>query len=101
MTDAIRIEIVLEPAAVDAIVQRVFEMVASGTQATTPSPYLTIRETAELLRCTRGRVDNLLSQGRLTRVKEGGRTLIARAELDAYLAGEPTGPVGRKSRLGR
>jgi len=32
-------------------------------------------------------VDELLSVGRLTRVKEGRRTLIARAELEAYLEG--------------
>ena len=55
------------------------------------SPYLTIPEAAAHLRCRRQRVDDLLSQGRLTRVKDGGRTLIARAELEAYLRGEPTG----------
>lgn len=52
-----------------------------------PSPYLTVPEAAELLRCKRPRVDDLLSQGKLTRVKEGSRTLIARAELEAYLRG--------------
>ena len=55
------------------------------------SPYLTIPEAAAHLRCRRQRVDDLLSQGRLSRVKDGGRTLIARAELEAYLRGEPTG----------
>jgi excisionase family DNA binding protein len=50
------------------------------------SPYVTIPEAAELQRCKRQRVDDLLSQCRLTRHKDGSRTLIARAELDAYIA---------------
>lgn len=54
------------------------------------SPYMTIPEAAELLRCRRQRVDDLLCQRRLTRVKDGGRTLILRTELEAYLRGEPT-----------
>jgi excisionase family DNA binding protein len=48
------------------------------------SPYLTIPEAADLLRCSRGRIDNLLSARRLSRVKEGGRTLLLRAEVEAY-----------------
>lgn len=50
------------------------------------SKFLTIAETAELLRCKRQRVDDLLSSGRLTRHKEGGRTLVSRAELEAHVA---------------
>lgn len=64
-----------------------------------PAPgYLTIPEAADLFRCKRQRVDDLLSQGALTRVKEGRRTLIARAEIDAHLGVrvarllEPPGP---------
>jgi excisionase family DNA binding protein len=50
------------------------------------SPFLTIPEAAKYLCCpTRQRVDDLLSSGRLTRVKDGSRTLIARAELESYL----------------
>lgn len=33
----------------------------------------------------RQRVDDLLSSGRLERVKDGSRTLIRRSDLDAYL----------------
>ena len=50
-----------------------------------PSPYLTIPEAAEYLRCSRQRVDDLLSQGSLRRFKDGRRTLTSRAELDAWL----------------
>jgi len=49
------------------------------------SPYLTIDEAAAYLRCRRQRIDDLLSQRRLSRIKDGARTLISRAELEAYL----------------
>jgi excisionase family DNA binding protein len=55
------------------------------------SPYLTITEAAEILRAKRHRVDDLLSRGTLTRIKDGTRTLVSRAELEDYLAGKPTG----------
>ncbi len=59
-------------------------------------PYLSVPEAAAYLRCKRQRVDDLLSQGVLTRIKEGGRTLVAWAELEAHLRGEPTGRLGRR-----
>ena len=59
------------------------------------SPFLTITEAAEFLRAKRHRVDDLLSRGTLTRIKDGSRTLIARAELEDYLAGKPTGRAAR------
>ena len=49
------------------------------------SPYLTVVEAAELLRCRRQRVDDLLSQRRLARYKDGSRTLVSRAEVEEYL----------------
>ncbi|WP_217913790.1 helix-turn-helix domain-containing protein [Miltoncostaea marina] len=56
------------------------------------SPYLTIDEAAAYLRCRRQRVDDLLSQRRLSRVKDGSRTLISRAELEAYLRRDSDDP---------
>jgi excisionase family DNA binding protein len=56
------------------------------------SPFLTVPEAAQLLRCRRARIDDLLSAGKLTRIKEGSRTLIATAEVLDHLAGKPTGP---------
>jgi excisionase family DNA binding protein len=52
------------------------------------SPYMTIPEAAEFLRCSRQRVDDLLSQARLTRFKDGARTLVSRDEIDRHLAHE-------------
>ena len=58
---------------------------AAVTPQPAPSPYLSIPEAADHLRCTRQRIDDLLSTGRLTRIKDGTRTLIERAEVEAYL----------------
>lgn len=55
------------------------------------SPFLTIPETADYLRCSRQRIDDLLSQRRLTRHKEGSRTLIARRELELYVRTDSKG----------
>lgn len=95
---------------VEAVARRAAEIVLEQLRADQPavssSPFLTVAEAAELLRCKRQRVDDLLSQGRLTRLKDGSRTLISRAELDAHLAGERVGrvaqllPTGYGSRSG-
>jgi excisionase family DNA binding protein len=53
--------------------------------ADTESPYLTTREAAEFLRCKPQRIHDLLSARRLTRIKEGRRTLVLRAELEGLL----------------
>jgi len=49
------------------------------------SPYMTVTEAAEYLRCSRQRIDDLLSQRRLARHKEGSRTLVARADLESLV----------------
>lgn len=71
-----------------ALARRVAEL-EQRLAATSPdqrSPYLTILEAAQLLRCKRQRVDDLLSQRRLSRYKDGSRTLVSRAEIDEYIA---------------
>jgi excisionase family DNA binding protein len=77
----------LPAATFEAIIAAVTEQVLERlkVEATPASPFVTVDEAAELLRTSRGRIDNLLSAGKLTRVKEGRRTLILRAEIDAYL----------------
>ncbi len=94
----IRVTLRLSDADVERIAQRTAQLLGDGIAAPGrgPSPYLTVPETAAYLRCKRQRVDDLLSQGALTRVKDGARTLIARAELEAYLRGEPTGRLGAR-----
>lgn len=43
------------------------------------------KEAAELLRVSHWTVSAWLSQGKLRRVKAGGRTLIAKSDLEAFL----------------
>jgi excisionase family DNA binding protein len=57
------------------------------------SPYLTVAEAAQYLRCSRQRVYDLLSQRRLPRVKEGSRTLISREEIARYLGSDRVAPA--------
>jgi excisionase family DNA binding protein len=78
---------------VEAIAQQAAEIVLAQLEevacdrAVAPSPFLTIPEAAAMLRSKRQRVDDLLSAGRLTRHKDGARTLVSRVELLAYLNG--------------
>jgi excisionase family DNA binding protein len=51
-----------------------------------PSPYLSVEEAAAFLRARPQRIYDLLSDGRLRRVKDGARVLVARRELEAYLS---------------
>jgi excisionase family DNA binding protein len=91
------VELTLPADALEAIAHRAADLVLERLGARPPQParpYLTVPEAAVYLSASsRQRVDDLLSQGRLTRVKDGRRTLVARSELDAYLAGAPTGRV--------
>jgi len=76
----------LSRAQLDAIAQRVAELLVRP-----PRPeleLLTVPEAAGLLRCKPQRIRDLLAQRRLPRVKDGGRTLIARRDLEAYLGDE-------------
>jgi len=60
------------------------------------SPYLTVVEAAEYLRCRPQRIYDLLSSRRLSKRKDGSRVLVERTELDRLVAqGLPTVAVGR------
>jgi excisionase family DNA binding protein len=78
----------LPPEVLDAlaeeVTERVLERFDSADRGT--SPYLTVTEAAAHLRAKPQRVYDLLSARRLTRHKDGRRVLVARAELDDYLA---------------
>jgi excisionase family DNA binding protein len=93
----VRAEIVLPAEVVEAVATRAAEIVLAELAVATRAaerPYLTVPEAAEILRSSRGRVYDLLSQGRLTRHKDGSRVLVSRAELDAYLGGDVTSRRG-------
>ena len=95
--DRLRLTVEFPAGEVERIARRAAELASAQVRSLGPSPdspLMTVPEAAEYLRCQRQRIDDLLSQKRLTRVKDGGRTLIRRAELEAYLRGEPTGRLG-------
>jgi excisionase family DNA binding protein len=57
------------------------------------SPYVSVAEAADYLRCSRQRIYDLLSSDRLTRLRDGSRVLLSRDEIDEYLAGTSRNPV--------
>lgn len=100
--DPITAHVILNPEAIEAIAQRAAEIVLARMPApTTDSEYLTVLEAAELMRCKRQRIYDLLYEGRLTRFADGSRALIQREEVEAHLRGEDTGPTGEAGRRAR
>jgi Helix-turn-helix domain len=85
------LSIEIPPALVETIAQRVAEILAPRFAAAPASPYMTIQEAAEYLRCNPQRIYDLRSAGVLTK---HGR-LVSRAELDASLL-----PPDDRSRMG-
>jgi excisionase family DNA binding protein len=82
---------------VEAIAQRAAELVLERQSPVgeSPSPFMTVAEAAEYLRCKRQRVDDLLSSGRLTRHKDGSRTLVSRRELEEHVGADCPPVAGR------
>lgn len=94
----------LTPEQVDVIAARVAELLAEREAVPAPpSPWMTAREAAELLRCMPQRVHELVSRGELSRFKEGGRLLLARTEVENLVrlqrvrsCSPPCSPLARK-----
>jgi excisionase family DNA binding protein len=92
MTAPLRLSVELSAEQIEQIAKRAAEMAAQVAPAVNQSPYLSVAEAAAFLRTRRQRIDDLLSEGLLTHIKDGNRTLIARDELAAYLRGETRPP---------
>lgn len=61
---------------------------------------MTVEEAAAYLRCNRQRIYDLLAQRKLSRYKDGGRTLVSREEVEARAALERPALIrGRQSKL--
>jgi excisionase family DNA binding protein len=76
----------------DELVEAIAERVAAMLEEWAPaddrrSPWFTVAEAADYLRCSRQRVYDLKSSGRLPAGQDGSRPLFHRAVLDAYLTG--------------
>jgi excisionase family DNA binding protein len=71
----------------EALAQRAAAIVLErlAIETAPASEYLSVAEAAELIRAKPQRVYDLLSAGRLTRLKDGSRVLVNRAEIEAYL----------------
>jgi len=75
-------------ALVEAVAARVLEHLGAREAPTQHPEYLTVSEAAEVIRAKPQRSNDLVSAGRLSRVKHGGRLLVRRDELEAYLTGD-------------
>lgn len=77
------------PEVVEAIAQRaaelVLEQLEEQRQGDWPE-FMTPETAARYLDCAPQRVYDLRSKGRLRRYNDGGRALVSRAQLDAYVA---------------
>lgn len=74
---------------VETIAQRAAQLARQlELDANPPSPYLTVEEAAEFLRCKPKRIYDLRSSGRLGRFNEGGRALVLRSELECLVVEE-------------
>ena len=71
---------------IEAVAERVVEILAER-QPQAALEVLTVDETADLLRCRRQRIYDLVSQGRLPHLKDGSRLLLRRGDVVAYLEG--------------
>src|SRR5579859_2416441 len=91
-TGEVRLTVELPAEVIEAIAKRAAAIVLQQLdQPTAESPFMTVVEAAAYTRCKPQRIYDLLSSRRLTRHKDGARTLIQRTELEAYLA-PTTGP---------
>ncbi len=79
---------------VEQIARRVVELLHDRTPDPPPSsPWLSVTEAAEYLRCKPKRIYDLVSQQRLPARHDGGRVLICRDEIDFYLSGSADTPL--------
>lgn len=69
----------------ERIAVRVAELLAPVLAAPAASPWLTVGEAAEYLRCKPKRVYDLVSQRRISAHRDGSRLLFSRDELDGYV----------------
>lgn len=77
----------LPPELIEQIATRAAEIVAERASVTGPDAWLTVAEAAEHLRCSTGRVYQLVSARRIPFAKDGSRTLFRRSEIDRWVEG--------------
>lgn len=73
------------PDLVERIAERAAEIVAAREGIGTGDGWLTVAECAEYLRCSTGRVYQLVSARRIPFQKDGSRVLFRRSTLDRWV----------------
>ncbi len=73
---------------VEAVAQRVAELLSAEQRTTEPEPYIGVEDAARYLACGRQRIYDLHSQGRIRCIKDGSRLLTRRSWIDDYLEQE-------------
>lgn len=68
----------------DAVAERVAQLLAERTPRAL-GPWLDVTEAAERMRCSRQRIHDLVSQGKLVPARDGRRVLLHVEVVDAYL----------------
>lgn len=94
------VQLALPHEALEAIARRAAELVIEHGGVGEARELLTPEEAAEYLRCSRQRIYELRSSGRLPKTSEGGRALVRRADLDGLVVDEASlSPVLARRRL--
>ncbi len=73
------------PELVERIAERAAEIVAKRAGDGEADAWLTVAECAEHLRCSTGRIYQLVSARRIPYSKDGSRTLFRRSQIDAWI----------------
>jgi excisionase family DNA binding protein len=83
-TNGSTLSLAVPPELVEAIAERVAEMLAER-HAAEPEPWIGVEQACEHLACPRSRIYALASAGRIPHRKDSARLLFRRAELDDWL----------------
>lgn len=82
--EQLRLELALSPEQLDVLAHRVASLLRERLPAA-PSAWLDAAGAAEHLACSRDRIHDLVSLGKLRPGRDGRRLLFRREDLDAYL----------------
>jgi excisionase family DNA binding protein len=85
----VNVQVEIPAEVLEAIAQRAAQLTMQlQLDENPPSPYMTVDEAAEFLRCKGKRIYDLRSSGRLSRFNEGGRALVLRSEIEGLVLDE-------------
>jgi excisionase family DNA binding protein len=84
------LELQVPDAFVQAIAERVADLLADSLSGASPSePWIGVEQAAEHLACPMSRIYDLVSQRRLAPCRDGRRLLFKRSHLDAAIEANP------------